>query len=149
MNRGLLAFGCVLLAASLFSARAERSALSNATLFLAAGIAGVATGVLPPGERSGALGTLANLALFAILFTDGMRVPLGELRRCWSLPGRALMLGMPLTFAMLAVFAHVLLSHGWLESCLVAGVCDCEHAGAQRVSRILRCRHDAGERRAR
>jgi hypothetical protein len=51
MNRGLLAFGCVLLAASLFSARAERSALSNATLFLAAGIAGVATGVLPPGAR--------------------------------------------------------------------------------------------------
>lgn len=122
MNLALLAFGCVLLAASLFSARAERSALSNATLFLAAGIAGVATGVLPQGERSESLRTVANLALVAILFTDGMRVPLGELRQCWRLPGRALLLGMPLTFAMLALAAHVLLSHGWLESCLIAAV---------------------------
>ena len=37
--------------------------------------------------------TLAELALFAVLFTDGMRVGWADLRTAWRLPGRALGLG--------------------------------------------------------
>ena len=40
---------------------------------------------------------LADLALFTILFTDGMRVGFRDLKKAWQLPGRALLLGMPLT----------------------------------------------------
>ena len=42
-----------------------------------------------------------------VLYTDGMRVGWNDLRRAWRLPGRALVLGMPLTFALTAVLAHV------------------------------------------
>ncbi|MEU5533532.1 cation:proton antiporter [Streptomyces sp. NPDC020362] len=40
----------------------------------------------------------ADLALFAVLFTDGMHVSLPNLRANWRNPARALGLGMPLSF---------------------------------------------------
>ncbi|MGP3961423.1 hypothetical protein ACTWPT_36035 [Nonomuraea sp. 3N208] len=63
-----------------------------ALLFLAAGFV-LGDGVLgvvsvQPGDEL--VGTLAELALFAVLFTDGMRVGWRELRSAWRLPGRAL-----------------------------------------------------------
>jgi sodium/hydrogen antiporter len=44
-----------------------------------------------------AVSALADLALFTVLFVDGGRLPLRQLRAGWRLSGRALGLGMPLT----------------------------------------------------
>jgi NhaP-type Na+/H+ or K+/H+ antiporter len=66
--------------------------------------------------------TLAELALFSVLFTDGMRVGVRDLTSAWSLPGRALLLGMPLALALLALAAHLVVGLPWAESFLLGAV---------------------------
>lgn len=120
----LLAFSVVLLLAVLFSGLANRSVLSTAVLFLVAGFL-LGDGVLGvvrlrPGD--GLVSGLAELALFSVLFTDGQRVGLADLRSAWRLPGRALLLGMPATFAFTAVLGVVVAGLPWPEALLVAAV---------------------------
>ncbi len=88
----LLAFAGSLLAAVLVSALAHRTILSTAVLFLVMGfvLGPETTGVLDVRAESSIVATLAELALFAVLFTDGMRVGWADLRSAWRLPGRAL-----------------------------------------------------------
>jgi NhaP-type Na+/H+ or K+/H+ antiporter len=120
----VLVFAVVLFAAVVLSELASRSVLSTSVLFLAAGLlAGPAVlGIvdLRPGER--AAQQVAEVALFAVLFTDGMRIGARELRRAWRLPGRALLLGMPLTFAGTTLLAHALAGLDWLPALLVGAV---------------------------
>lgn len=120
----LTAFAGLLLLAVLLSSLAHRTILSTAALFLVAGfiLGDGVLGVLPlrPGDEL--VGTLAELALFAVLFTDGMRVGWGELRSAWRLPGRALGWGLPLTLVITAVGAHYLLGLGWVESLLIGAI---------------------------
>src|SRR5690606_28702703 len=61
---------------------------------------------------------LSELALFAVLFTDGMRVGWADLRDAWHLPGRALGWGFPLTLLLTALAAHYIAGLGWPESLL-------------------------------
>ena len=120
----LLAFSLVLFAAVLISELAHRTIVSTAVLFLVAGFLlgeGV-TGVVPLTTEDPVVGALAELALFAVLFTDGMRVGVRDLRVAWRLPGRALLLGMPLTFVITAALAHWVAALPWLESLLVGAV---------------------------
>ena len=120
----LLSFAVLLLAAVLISERASRTILSTAVLFLLAGIAlgqGV-LGVLDVRSGDPLVRTMAELALFSVLFTDGMRVKLSDLRTAWRLPGRALLLGLPLTLVLTAVLAHYLTGLTWLESFLLGAV---------------------------
>ncbi len=120
----LLAFSLVLLVGVLISGIAHRTILSTAVLFLVAGFVlgeGV-TDVLPLEPNDDIVVTLAELALFSVLFTDGMRAGLRDLRLAWRLPGRALLLGMPLTFAITGVFAHYVAGLPWAESLLVGAV---------------------------
>ncbi len=117
---GILLFGVVLLAAVLVSGLAHRSVLSTAVLFLAAGVAAQATGVIRLGPSDPIESGLATLALFSILFTDGMRAGLADLRGAWRLPGRVLALGLPITLGITAVLARVLVGLPWAESFLVA-----------------------------
>lgn len=63
--------------------------------------------------------TLAALALFTVLFTDGQRAGVPELRQAWRLSGRALLLGMPLTFLGVALLAHYVAGLDWKTSFLV------------------------------
>ncbi len=115
----LLTFGTVLLVAVLLSERAERTVLSTAVLFLGAGLAfGSIAG--PPEER--VVRVVSELALVTVLLTDGSRVSLGELRRGWALPGRALLLGMPLTMVFTAAAALLLLDLSLPEALLVGAV---------------------------
>jgi len=65
---------------------------------------------------------LAELALFAVLFTDGMRLRRDDLTSAWKLPGRALLLGMPLFFVAATLLARWLLDLPWIEAGLVAAV---------------------------
>ncbi|WP_233600079.1 sodium:proton antiporter [Micromonospora sp. M71_S20] len=120
----LLCFAAVLLAAVLVSALAHRTILSTAALFLVAGfLLGEDTGgVLHLRADSPIVAQLAELALFAVLFTDGMRVGWADLRSAWRLPGRALGWGLPLTLLVTAVLAHYVAGLDWPEALLVGAI---------------------------
>lgn len=120
----VLAFGLVLLTSVSLSGLAARSVLSTALLFLVAGAA------LGPGglgvddihADDDIVSTLADLALFTVLFTDGQRARLPALRENWRLSGRALGLGMPLTMVGIAVPAHLLLGLDWTTAFLIGAI---------------------------
>lgn len=120
----LLAYSAVLLLAVLVSAVAHRTVLSTAVLFLVAGfvLGEEVTGVFALGPQDEIVSTLAELALFAVLFTDGMRVGLRDLTSAWQLPGRALALGLPLTLIVTALLAHFVAGLDWPEALLVGAV---------------------------
>ena len=120
----LLVFAITLVFAVLLSARAQRSILSTAVMFLLAGflIGPRMLGASHFRPDDPAVSLLSELALFSVLFTDGMRVGLKELREAWHLPGRALLLGMPLTMLLNALPAHYLVHLGWTEAFLVGAV---------------------------
>jgi sodium/hydrogen antiporter len=120
----LLCFAALLLAAVLVSEVARRTVLSTAVLFLLGGflLGGGVTDVLEIGPEDPLVGTLAELALFAVLFTDGMRVGLSDLRQAWRLPSRALLLGLPLTLLLTALLAHYVAGLPWPAAFLVAAV---------------------------
>ncbi|MGI8774479.1 MAG: cation:proton antiporter [Actinomycetota bacterium] len=121
---GLLVFALVLLLAVLVSELAHRSVLSTAVLFLFAGFlagAGV-TDLIEVTPDEPPVRQLAEVALFAVLFTDGMRVGIRDITSAWRLPGRALFFGMPLTLVVTALLAHTIAGLGWLESFLIGAV---------------------------
>lgn len=124
MTSLLLAFAAVLLVAVLVSCLAHRTILSTAALFLVAGFVlgeGV-SGVVPVRPGDCIVSVLAELALFSVLFTDGMRGGWGELRGAWRLPGRALGWGLPLTLLVTAGLAHFLVGPAWAQSLLIGAV---------------------------
>ncbi len=96
----VLVFAVVLLVAVLVSELARRSVLSTAVLFLFAGfLAGDGMlNLLRLAPDVPVVRQFAELALFSVLFTDGMRAGVRDLARAWRLPARALLLGMPLTW---------------------------------------------------
>jgi NhaP-type Na+/H+ or K+/H+ antiporter len=114
-------YAVTLIAASLVSQLARRSILSTAVLFLVVGfLAGPGVlGIVDIRASDPAVSTMAQLALFAVLYSDAMRLPLSDLRAAWRLPGRALLLGMPITFAITALLAHVLAGQPWPASLLI------------------------------
>ncbi len=120
----VLVFASVLLASVLVSALANRSVLSTAVLFLAAGFLlgeGV-LGVIEVRADQNLVSNLAELALFSVLFSDGMRVGFSELRSAWRLPGRALIFGLPVSLGLTALLAHLLTGLPWAESLLLGAV---------------------------
>jgi NhaP-type Na+/H+ or K+/H+ antiporter len=120
----LLCFAGVLLLAVLVSSLAHRTILSTAVLFLAAGfvLGPETTGVLDLRPESDVVSILAELALFAVLFTDGMRVGWADLRSAWRLPGRALGWGLPLTLVVTALAARYIVGLGWPEALLLGAI---------------------------
>ncbi len=120
----LLIFAVVLILALLLSDLADRSVLSMAVLFLIAGFLG-GPGVLnllnlrplDPIVRS-----LAELALVSVLYTDGMCAGVRDLIHAWKLPGRALLLGLPLTLLLTAILAHLLSGVTWSEALLIGAI---------------------------
>lgn len=120
----LLSFAVLLLIGVLISERAHRTVLSTAVFFLVGGflLGPGMLGVIDVNSGDPIVGGLAELALFSVLFTDGMRVGFRDLRAAWRLPGRALLLGLPLTLALTAVFAHYVAGLPWLESFLLGAI---------------------------
>jgi NhaP-type Na+/H+ or K+/H+ antiporter len=118
----LFVYAATLLLGVLVSARAHRTVLSTAVIFLVVGIAlgegSLDVIVLRPSDPL--VLALAEAALFAVLFTDGMRVGWADLRRAWRLPGRALVVGMPLTLIFTALLAWWLTDLTPVE-CLLLG----------------------------
>lgn len=119
-----MVFGVALLVAVLLSGLAARSVLSTSLLFLAGGalVSDGFLGLVHVTPESDLVRLTADLALFAVLFTDGTHVSFPELRRRWRNPARALALGMPLAFLGIAVLAHFLAGLDWTTSFLVGAV---------------------------
>lgn len=120
----LFIFALTLFLALLLSDLADRSVLSTAVLFLFAGFL-VGPGVLnylPYTYDDPIVMHLAELALFSVLFTDGMRAAIGEVVKAWALPGRALLLGMPLTLLATALLAYFLVDVAWIEALLLGAI---------------------------
>lgn len=121
----LLAFGLVLLAAVLISEIARTSILSTSVLVVVVAIALGRMGFDVFGIRihmTDALGPAAEVALLTILFVDGAQLGVRDITGAWRLPGRALVLGLPLTIGALALAAHWLLALPWLVALLVGAV---------------------------
>lgn len=117
-------FAVVLLVAVLVSAVTHRTVLSTAVVFLVAGFLlgeGVTdVVVLTPDDPL--VSGLANLALFAVLFSDGMRVGWRDLTAAARLPGRALVAGMPLTLVITALGAHYVAGLDWAAAFLIGAI---------------------------
>ncbi|RZQ64570.1 cation:proton antiporter [Amycolatopsis suaedae] len=101
------AFGLALLVAVLLSALAERSALSLPLVFLITGfvIGHGGFGLVTVSSSGDLVRRVADVALFTVLFTDGMRALAPRDRTLWAPPIRALLIGMPLTAAVITLLA--------------------------------------------
>ncbi|KUH40394.1 MULTISPECIES: cation:proton antiporter [Streptomyces] len=117
-------FGAALLVAVLLSGLAARTVLSTSFLFLVGGalVSDGFLGLIHITPDSGIVAVTADLALFAVLFTDGMHVSFPKLRSGWKSPARALGLGMPLAFLGMALVTHYLVGLDWTTSFLVGAV---------------------------
>lgn len=116
----VLVLGVALLLAVLTSALASRSALSTTAVFLLVGLLSGPLGLDLASVHAGTTEHAAEIALFAVLFTDGQHAPWQTVRECWRSCTRVLIAGMPLTFGIVAVLAHVVVGLPWLPA-LVAG----------------------------
>ncbi|MER6842798.1 cation:proton antiporter [Streptomyces platensis] len=117
-------FGVALLIAVLLSGLAARTVLSTSLLFLVSGalVSDGFLGLIHITPDSEIVSVTADLALFAVLFTDGMHVSFPKLRENWKNPARALGLGMPLAFLGTALVTHYLVGLDWTTSFLVGAV---------------------------
>ncbi|MFE7902569.1 cation:proton antiporter [Streptomyces sp. NPDC057424] len=117
-------FGAALLIAVLLSGLAARTVLSTSFLFLVGGalVSDGFLGLIHITPDSEIVSTTADLALFAVLFTDGQHVSFAKLRANWRNPARALGLGMPLAFVFMALVTHFLVGLDWTTSFLVGAV---------------------------
>ncbi|MER5209341.1 cation:proton antiporter [Streptomyces sp. NPDC002838] len=120
----VVVFGVALLVAVLLSGLAARTVLSTSFLFLVGGalVSDGFLGLIHITPESEIVSATADLALFAVLFTDGMHVSLAKLRANWKNPARALGLGMPLAFVFMALITHFLVGLDWTTSFLVGAV---------------------------
>jgi sodium/hydrogen antiporter len=120
----VLVFGALLVVGAILSGLAHRSFLSLTAVFVVAGfmLGDGGLEVLHFDARSGFVADLALVALVVILFRDGLEVEGEMLRRAWRLPLRALVLGMPITAALIALATHALTSLSWTQSFLLGAL---------------------------
>ena len=117
----LLAFAITLVIAVLISGIAEETVLSVAVLFLVCGFL-LGSGVFGrvPNINPELLERLSEVALFSVLLTDGMRTGgLRKLAKAWTLPARALFIGMPLTIIGIGVLGRYMAHLPWMLAFLI------------------------------
>ncbi len=119
-----LVLGLLLVGGALVSGLAHRSFLSLAALFVIAGflLGDGALGVLRLDPQSGFVVGLAEVALVVLLFRDGLEVEAEMLQREWRLPLRKLVVGMPITAAIVALAAHLVTDLSWTEAFLLGAL---------------------------
>ncbi len=120
-------FALLVIAYGLISGRLEGTPITAPMVFVTAGLVtgaasafdfGAAVGDIPPGGREPVLAmggeallTTAEIALALVLFTDAARLRIRSIRGNAQLPGRLLLLGLPLTIALTGLAAFVLLNN--------------------------------------
>jgi NhaP-type Na+/H+ or K+/H+ antiporter len=113
--------GVLLLATSALSGVTRRTVLSTAVLAVAAGILLALTGAVELSAGDASLVLLVELVLLLTLFSDGLLVEDGLLRRHWHPAARALVVAMPINAALLALLAKALFpALSWME-CFLLG----------------------------
>lgn len=115
-------FGAALLVAVLLSALAARSPLSTSLVFLLAGIVAGPLALDLVEVDALTVERAAELALFAVLFTDGQHAPRRILARHWRVSSRTLLAGLPLTFLVVTALAHWLVGLDWAPALVVGAV---------------------------
>ncbi len=117
----VVAFGVVLAAAVLLSSLAHRSVMSLPLLFLATGavVGNGGFGLVSIGHDGDLVRHVAEVALFVVLFSDGMRVLAERPRQAWQPPARALLIGMPVTAALITLAVWGLTDLSLVASALV------------------------------
>jgi NhaP-type Na+/H+ or K+/H+ antiporter len=93
-------------------------------LYLLTGIALGAggLGLLDLDPRSGFVERLASIALIVILFRDGLEVEGEMIQRHWHWPTRKLVVAMPITAAVVALGAHLLVGLDWTRAFLLGAL---------------------------
>jgi len=121
---GAAVLGGLLLVGALLSGLARRSVLSLTAVFVLAGfvLGQGATGVLDFKPSAGLVTDLATVALVVILFRDGLEVDRELLQSQWQLPLRKLAIGMPITAAVVALAARLLVGLSWTEALLLGAL---------------------------
>jgi sodium/hydrogen antiporter len=116
--------GGLLIVGALASGLARRSFLSLAALFVLAGFLVGDGGFhwVSFRAQSGFVEDLAFVALIVILFRDGLEVEGEMLQSAWHLPLRKLAIAMPITAAVVATAAHLLIGLSWTQSLLLGAL---------------------------
>jgi len=113
-------FGATLLVAVLLSVLAQRTVLSLPLLFLGVGVLAGNSGSFQPSAEI--VTHAADIALFTVLFGDGMRAFRPDGPRQWHLPARTLLIAMPVATALVAALTMLLTGLPVLAALLVAAV---------------------------
>jgi len=123
-DHAVLAFGLLLVVGALGSGLARRSFLALTPLYVLVGFAlgEGGLGFLDFQARSGFVADLASVALIVILFRDGLEVDGEMLQRHWTWPARKLIVAMPVTAAVVALAARVLLGLDWTSAFLLGAL---------------------------
>ena len=118
------AVGLVILASGLVSGFVARGPLSQVLVFVALGVAvgPGGLGVIDLGIESAAVRVLATVSLVLVLFTDAIKINLGQLKANWLLPALALGPGAFLTIGIVAGAAALLFGYGWIVALLVGTI---------------------------
>jgi NhaP-type Na+/H+ or K+/H+ antiporter len=122
-GEGLLIFGSLLTVVAALSGVMRGTVLSASVLSVGLGIVLAAVGGVHVDPQNEIVVELIEVALVLTLFSDGMFVEQGLLRRHWGPVARALVIAMPVTMVLLALAAKALFpSLGWAEAFLLAAV---------------------------
>src|SRR3954454_18055382 len=122
---GLVALAVVFVAYALVAARLDKLWVTAPMVFVAAGaiLGPSGTGTLPFALDSHTTLAITELTLAVLLFTDAATVGIHQLERDTHLPGRLLLVGLPVTVLFGAVIAYFLLPDtDWLTAALVATI---------------------------
>jgi sodium/hydrogen antiporter len=120
---GIAVVAAIVLGYAAVSRRLERSVISAAMVFVAAGLlAGPdVLGWFDPRIGSGGVRILAEATLTVVLFSDASRIDIGALRYELGAPVRLLGIGLPLTIAAGTVVAILVFPElGWAEALVLA-----------------------------
>jgi sodium/hydrogen antiporter len=118
------AVGVVILASGLVSGLVERGPFSQVLVFVALGVVVGPWGfdVVDLGIESPAVRVLATISLVLVLFTDAIKINLGQLRTNWLLPALALGPGAVLTIGLVGLAAAVLFGFPWELALLIGTI---------------------------
>ncbi|HET7566033.1 MAG TPA: cation:proton antiporter [Gemmatimonadaceae bacterium] len=120
----LLVFAVTYVIAILLSGYADRTPISLSVLFLIVGFLaepGV-LGLLTVRPSGVIVANFARVVLLSVLVSDGLKVSARSLECSWRLPARALVLGMPLTIGVIAIFARIIAGTSWIDGLLLGAV---------------------------
>lgn len=118
------AVGVVIVVSGLVSGFVERGPLSQVLVFVGLGVlvGPAGFGVIDLGLDSPAVRTLATVSLVLVLFTDAIKINLGQLRSNWVMPALALGPGALLTIGLLALAARWGFDLSWPLALLVGTI---------------------------